>query len=186
MRRCEEGHFYDPAKHSACPWCAKPLDLVQAQRPVVAEGKTRPVRSLEGNLGQTPAPMANAAAIGVTRRLDSQPTGVSPVVGWLVCIDGPEKGRDYRLHSEKNFIGRSPAMDVCLGADDSVSREKHAAVVYEPKRRAFWIMPGDASGIVYLNQEMVHAPVVMKQDDVIELGKTKLVLASFTSEKAGW
>ena len=30
-----------------------------------------------------------------------------PVVEWLVCIDGPEKGRDYRIRSGNNYIGRS-------------------------------------------------------------------------------
>jgi DNA-binding helix-hairpin-helix protein with protein kinase domain len=26
MTRCPEGHFYDPARHTACPWCALPAD----------------------------------------------------------------------------------------------------------------------------------------------------------------
>ncbi len=32
MIRCPEGHFYDPAKHNACPWCALPA---------TAEGRNR-------------------------------------------------------------------------------------------------------------------------------------------------
>jgi len=121
-----------------------------------------------------------------TRRLDAQPTGIDPVVGWLVCIDGPEKGRDYRLRSERNFLGRSSSMDICISGDESVSREKHAVLTFEPKKRVFWLHPGDASGLVYLNEEMVHSPVELKADDVIEAGKTKLILVPLLSAKAQW
>lgn len=34
------------------------------------------------------------------------------VTGWLVCVKGPEKGRDYRLHHGFNRLGRSMDMDV--------------------------------------------------------------------------
>ena len=33
-------------------------------------------------------------------------TGSEPVVGWLVCIEGPMRGVDFRLHDGYNFIGR--------------------------------------------------------------------------------
>ena len=39
MTRCPEGHFYDPAKHPACPWCALPADTGGFEQ------KTRPVRA---------------------------------------------------------------------------------------------------------------------------------------------
>jgi len=190
MIRCEEGHFYDPAKHTACPWCVKPLDLAGANAASAAEGKTRPLHPVDNSpapvaAASMPARLANAER-GVTRRLDAQPTGIDPVVGWLVCIEGPEKGRDYRLHSERNFLGRSTAMDICIPGDESVSREKHAVITFEPKKRVFWLHPGDASGLVYRNEEMVHSPVELKADDVIEAGKTKLILVPFSSVKAAW
>lgn len=31
--------------------------------------------------------------------------------GWEICIDGPEKGRDHRIGSVKNYIGRDASMD---------------------------------------------------------------------------
>ena len=37
MIRCPEGHFYDPSKHNACPWCALPSDSGGSAQ------KTRPV-----------------------------------------------------------------------------------------------------------------------------------------------
>jgi hypothetical protein len=107
-------------------------------------------------------------------------------VGWLVCLEGPDRGRDFRLHSEKNFIGRSPLMDVCVPGDDTVSREKHGVVIFDPKKQVFWVLPGDSSGLVYLNGEIVHSPAPLKRDDLLEIGQTKLVLIPFCGDQYSW
>ena len=81
---------------------------------------------------------------------------------------GPDRGRDYRIHAEKNFIGRSPAMDIAIAGDESVSREKHAAVAFDPKKAQFWLLPGEASGLLYLNDQLVNTPSALKARDVLE------------------
>jgi hypothetical protein len=172
MKRCDSGHFYDPAKHSLCPWCGVKADT--------DTGKTRQVKLPQRAQGDA------SADEGVTRALHKEPSGISPVVGWLVCVEGPDKGRDYRLHGEKNFIGRSASMDVSIGGDDSISRDKHAAVSFEPKKKVFWLLPGESSGLVYLNDEVVNAPTQLKARDVIELGKTKLMFYPFCDEQFQW
>jgi hypothetical protein len=126
---------------------------------------------------------------GATRRLGQDTAGHSktdPVVGWLVCLEGPDRGRDFRLHSEKNFIGRSPLMDVCVPGDDTVSREKHGVVIFDPKKQVFWALPGDSSGLVYVNGDIVHAPTQIQRGDVLEIGQTKLVLIPFCGDQYSW
>ncbi len=170
MTRCPDGHFYDASKHAACPWCALPQDASGAE-------KTRP--AMPPPLPQSPSAQAPATIRYSFGRKD-------PVVGWLVCIEGPDKGKDFRLHGEKNFLGRAAHMDVVIESDPTVSRDKHGIVVFDPKKNTFWILPGEASGLVYLNGEIVNAPSPMKADDVIELGQTKLVLIPFCGEKYNW
>jgi len=184
MTRCPEGHFYDPAKHNACPWCALPQDAG------AGEQKTRPVAP-PPLPGASPVPPAGSAGPkpGATVRVGAGAAAGArnePVVGWLVCLGGPDRGKDYRLHAEKNFLGRAPHMDIVIESDATVSREKHGVVVFDPKKKSFWVLPGDASGLVYLNGEMVNSPAVMKADDVIELGQTKLVLVPFCGDKYNW
>ena len=203
MLRCAEGHFYDAGKHSACPWCAPPLDITPAEGQ-----KTRPMADVTPPMATPTAPMAPAAPAAApapakevippmagpilvkpdaeTQRFGTLSKGIDPVVGWLVCLDGPERGRDYRLKMERNFIGRSPFMDVSLGGDERVSRERHASLVFDPKNRSFWLVPGEATGLVYLNGTLVHTPIQLKGDDVIELGKSKLVLIPFCGDKYEW
>jgi len=180
MTRCPEGHFYDPTKHNSCPWCALPVDIEGGER-------TRPPQSSAGPppLPPPPPPLPKP---GVTRRAGDEGSGAKndPVVGWLVCLAGRDRGRDFRLHAEKNFIGRSPQMDVCVAGDESVSRDRHALVIFDPKKQVFWAVPGDASGLVYLNGDIVHSPAQMQRDDVLEVGQTKLVLIPFCGEKYSW
>ena len=186
MVRCPEGHFYDPSKHNACPWCALPADSAGGE-------KTRPVRP-GGEAGAAlplggPPPVPGGPKPGATRRVGMDSAGSDkpePVVGWLVCLEGPDRGRDFRLHSEKNFIGRASTMDVCIPNDDTISREKHGVVIFDPKKLIFWILPGDASGLVYLNGEIVHSPTQIKADDALEVGQSKLVLVPFCGEKYNW
>lgn len=123
-----------------------------------------------------------------TLRYDAgqEQTRVEPVVGWLVCISGPDRGKDYRLHTEKNFLGRSPRMDVVIENDPHVSREKHGVVVYDPKKKVFWVLPGEAAGLVYLNGEMVNAPAPLARGDTIELGYTKLMLVPLCGDQFDW
>ncbi len=187
MIRCADGHFYDPAKHHACPWCPKPSEAA----PLIPGGKTVPLRPaapdppLAGQaamaMPSTPTPVG-----GKTVPLMRGSGKVEPVVGWLVCIEGPDRGQDFRLHAAKNFVGRSPAMDVSIPGDESVSRDRHAVVTFEPKRGSFWLAPGEASGLVYCNGEVVHSPMEIRAGDVMEVGQSQLVLVAFVREGFRW
>ena len=118
--------------------------------------------------------------------MDMKKVGIDPVVGWLVCVKGPSRGRDYRIRSGRNGIGRSEAMDVQITGDDTVSRENHAFLVYEPRKRTFSIRPGDGRGLVYLNGDEVIQASDIKAYDIIELGETQLMFVSLCGEKFHW
>jgi hypothetical protein len=190
MTRCPEGHFYDPTKHAGCPWCALPVDVEGGERTRPAGPPPLPPAAVAGP-PPPPPPLPTPPSLpkpGATRRAGQEASGSNndPVVGWLVCLAGPDRGRDFRLHAEKNFIGRSPLMDVCVAGDESVSRDRHGLVIFDPKKQAFWAVPGDASGLVYLNGDIVHSPTRIERDDVLEVGQTKLVLIPFCGEKYSW
>ena len=116
----------------------------------------------------------------------AQVLGVEPVVGWLVCIRGAYRGESFRLKSGRNFIGRAANMDIVLGADQSVSRLRHAAVVYDPRSRAFIVAAGDARELCYLNGEVVITSNIMKAYDVLSLGNTDLMLMPLCGEHFTW
>ena len=73
-----------------------------------------------------------------------------------------------------------------LGADQSVSRLRHAAVVYDPRSRAFIVAAGDARELCYLNGEVVITSNIMKAYDVLSLGNTDLMLMPLCGEHFTW
>lgn len=110
----------------------------------------------------------------------------TPCVGWLIALGGEHIGTDFRLKVGKNFIGRSPQMDVALTDDKSVSRDKHAIVVYEPKMHLYLVQPGESSSLVYRNNEVVLSPVKLEAYDMITVGEINLLFIPLCGERFNW
>ena len=90
--RCENGHLFSEKRYGTiCPYCSTAVNIARKKGEDV-DGILKDTTYLE------------------------ELEVMHPVVGWLVCIEGPSKGKDYRMIAEKNFIGRSPEMDIriCL------------------------------------------------------------------------
>jgi len=157
LTRCVNGHMYNKEKYgNRCNFCGASA---------LGSG---------GMQGYT-APMNPDYDDDRTRTTDDYEDGIEPVVGWLVCIEGEQRGKDYKIRRGKNFIGRSEEMDIAILGDLLISRKNHAAITYDPKQRNFYLIPGDGAGLVYLNNEVVFVPAELSAYDVIEIGKTKLI-----------
>lgn len=136
----------------------------------------------------------NAAAAPVVQPDDDEKTvsfyqsktGIDPVAGWLVCIEGDDFGGSFTIKSGRNFIGRAANMDIVLHGDHSISREKHAIILYEPKRREFIAQAGESRELFYLNDEVVLNPVRLKAHDVLTIGNTSLMFFPCCGEDFSW
>ncbi|MBP3622256.1 MAG: FHA domain-containing protein [Lachnospiraceae bacterium] len=109
-----------------------------------------------------------------------------PVVGWLVCISGEDAGKHFALKSGRNFIGRGNNMDVVLANDKSVSRDKHAIILYEPRKREFLAQPGESRELFYVNDEVVLNTEKLKAYDKLLIGATELYFVPFCGEIFAW
>ena len=109
-----------------------------------------------------------------------------PVVGWLVCIGGCYFGECFNIYAGKNSIGRSEENRIIIADDNSISRVKHALLVYEPKKRNFYIQPGDSSGLTYLNDEYITESHKLQTRDIIELGESKFMFMPLCCEEFSW
>lgn len=193
LNRCESGHLFDRAKYSACPTCGV-RDELRPRRDVPSgpgaaaadADRTRRRDEPPAAAGAPGAATPAAADDAKTQRLIRRMTGVDPVVGWLVCVKGPERGHDYRLHSEKNFVGRGDGMDVRIAGDGAISRENHAVVSFDPKKETFRLLPGDGRGLVYLNGEEVITPTALAAGDRIELGESELMFVPLCDGRFSW
>ena len=111
---------------------------------------------------------------------------VMPVVGWLVCIKGPNVGKEYRIHSDYNYVG-SAAGDIVIPGDPKISRERHMLLTYDPENRSFYISPAAGANIVRLNDKsLIGGGEQLKNYDVIRTGDTSLVFIGFCGPEFGW
>ncbi len=178
LKRCENGHFYDAERFpQGCPHCNQPSVSTVDIGTSGEKQYTKPLSSITGGDTQD----GNTVTIGYFGEMVTD-----PVVGWLVAIAGNNLGADYRLKSGRNFIGRSPKMDVDLSGDISVSRDRHAVILYEPKSNVFLVQPGDAKELFYLNDDVVLTATEIHAYDVLTLGSTKLLFIPCCSDRFNW
>lgn len=204
LNTCPKGHFYDADKYASCPYCVPQDEAEAVTEAVKTEDFSQPAAVKAQEISPSPIPVSklnkpasfvNTAVNGWEEPEDdenctvgyyAQVIGVEPVVGWLVCIKGAYRGESFKLKSGRNFIGRAANMDIVLGADQSVSRLHHAAVVYDPKSRAFIVAAGDARELCYLNGDVVVTSQRLQAYDVLTLGNTELMLIPLCGEKFSW
>lgn len=109
-----------------------------------------------------------------------------PVVGWIVAVAGPHFGESFPIVSGQNSIGRSSANKIVISKDNSVSREKHAQLIYDPKGLNFFLRAGESSGLVYLNGECFFDVKKLSKKDVIMLGESEFVFIPLCDESFSW
>jgi hypothetical protein len=184
LERCKHGHYYDPAMHTTCPHCGVPdLDI----------GRTVPRRPASEYTGESEVrtqphdtPVSGRSEPGITVGVMRDKIGLDPVVGWLVCVEGPDKGMDYRVRAENNAIGRSERMRICIDGDETISRENHALISFDPRSNIFTLVPGQAKGLVYLNDQALFSPQSLHPFSKIQLGKTVLLFVPLCGELFQW
>ena len=132
-----------------------------------------------------PAPMPEAEDSVTVARL-ARDTGINPPVGWLVQITGANKGKAYEVHAERNTIGRSSSMDICLKGDLGVSRDTNGVLSYNPRNRSFHLIPGEGKAILYVNGQELLSPQELNAYDCIEISETALLFVPLCGERFAW
>ena len=192
MKQCDNGHFYDDKRFSACPYCQNgqggaktaPLGGSDFGKTQAAPSGVSPV-----DIGKTQAAPAfnmGSADAGKTVGIMQKKTGIDPVVGFVIITEGPQRGSFFKLSSGRNFIGRAATQDIVLADDDTISREGHAIITYDAKHNAFFVSAGQSRGITYLNDKLVDSAEPLKAYDVVEVGKTSLVFLPFCGASFQW
>ena len=191
LTECASGHLYDSAQYKTCPYCQGGVNRVEFG------GNSAIGKTVGGPGTVTPAPEVGSTVAPGSYRAKENETGktvavlqksmkVEPVCGWLVCIEGKEKGRDYRIEAKNNTIGRSEKMDICIKGDDTISRENHARLAYDVKHNAFHLIPAESTNSIYVNDEPVYVPTKLNAYDLIEFGESKFVFYPFCTDAFTW
>lgn len=175
IKVCENGHLYDDRHYSACPHCGSNGVGSQNSSAGGAQSVKKIVisrRSVESDGDKTVSYYSDF-------------TGNNYIAGWLVCAEGSEKGRDYRLYFGFNRIGSSAGSDICISGDSGVAPSHHCSVVYDDRSNKFYIVPGKNS-FTYLNDKLLEKASELKVNDRISISNTKLDFIPYCGGNIKW
>ncbi len=148
-----------------------------------AEGANKPLPSSEE---------AKTRLVGGRRREDKKSSEADrgmddPVVGWLVVVEGPGKGRSMQLGYGSNSLGRGATDRVKLDfGDDQISRNGHAVVTYDPRGRRFYVQHGGGTNLTYLGAQPVLTPTELPALSHIGIGNTVLRFVPLCGAEFDW
>ena len=182
MKQCSAGHFYDAERYSSCPYCNKDYSSMNSEPHIVDR-----MADEDGNIGVT-RPLGDFTflpeADGVTLPLtEPEPP---PAPGWLVCVDGPDKGCSFEIHNENNYLGRSPSMDINIPNDKSISRDKPLVITYDNRLCKFFCGFLNGKSLIRLNDMPLLNTVELNKGDILEIGQTKLMFVPFCGDGFAW
>lgn len=110
---------------------------------------------------------------------------MEPVVGWLVCVEGPMKGTDYRIHAGYNYIGREVG-DIHIHGDNQISRQNHAMIAYDSGDHTYYFGPSGGRNLIKVNGKTILNAVEVKNYDVFTIGTSKMMFVGLCGPHFDW
>ena len=199
---CPNGHLYDANKHVSCPFCqgaggfSRTVDVNAPAMggqfaPTVDPIAVAPaVNAAASNFSVTAPPQGQQAASGMKKTIfvdESTPSGSpSPVVGWLVAVDGPNRGADYRIHVGYNYIGRERG-DIRIEGDMSISAERDSNITFVSQTNRFYIAHEQGKNVLLVNDlPAIGNGIELHSYDRVTIGNTKLLFVGLCGETFSW
>ncbi|HSP34432.1 MAG TPA: FHA domain-containing protein [Thermoanaerobaculia bacterium] len=199
-KRCENGHFIDEA-WDICPYCPaesgeQEIPVVRPSRAAASAPAPEPVRPLTAvpqprreAVLPSPAPVPPAVtAAPIERTVAVMKPGAEPVrryvVGWLVGLNGPNRGESFPVRIGRNVLGRDRRSDIVLTDDQASSH--HADLVFRPEERRFILMDHNSTNGTYVNETEIEPRRDLAGNDVIRIGLQKFLFMPLIREGFYW
>lgn len=165
------------------PAAAAPIDV---PAPSMGRGASRAGRVKTRLLGFSPAQAPGSDPFSRSTE-EAAPGYTQFPVGWLAVVKGPGRGAAFTLFSGVTVIGRGEDQTVRLDfGDNSISRDNHAAIAYDPEQKAFYIGHGGKANLVRRNGRPVLSTEELAAGDEIRIGETTLRFVPLCGASFGW
>lgn len=106
--------------------------------------------------------------------------------GWLIRLDEPERGREYRILAGYNFLGSDAAADICISGDPGISPQRAAVLGYDAQMSLFSFGPCGGHLPVRVNGTMILDAVILNAYDVLTVGDTRLLFLPLCGKQFNW
>ena len=169
---------------------------------IASRAKQAPVHS-DGDktqiVGQASEPLQSAAEGDKTQiyrpagKTEPSPQEMSsnpmddPPTGWLVAINGPGRGSVLTVGIGNNGVGRGDEPRVPIPFNDNeISRGQSFSVVYDPKHRKYYLLPGSGKTLVYFEDQPVLERIDLKTGMSFQVGQTTFRFVALCDDNFDW
>lgn len=169
---------------------------------IASRAKQAPVHS-DGDktqiVGQASEPLQSAAEGDKTQiyrpagQTEPSPQEMSsnpmddPPTGWLVAINGPGRGSVLTVGIGNNGVGRGDEPRVPIPFNDNeISRGQSFSVVYDPKHRKYYLLPGSGKTLVYFEDQPVLERIDLKTGMSFQVGQTTFRFVALCDDNFDW
>lgn len=157
IETCPNGHRYNSREyHDTCPRCKQKIPI--PPEPLTPE---------------------QTAALQAKRLADR-------VCAFLVCVNGRNKGRSYRVRQGVNTIGGTPSHDICLAGEPHTPKTRFCSIVYDIHDHIAYVAPGNTNEIAYLNANAIIQKTPVEPYDIICFVEMELMYIPFCCEEFEW
>jgi hypothetical protein len=162
---------------------ALPSMAVSADRAeAVAAPRPRPVTSGGGTAAAVAVPPAERTV--AAQRLEVGQQQKRYVVGWLVGLNGPNRGEAFPVRMGRNVIGRDKRSDIVINDDQASSH--HADLVFRPEERRFILMDHNSTNGTYVNETEIEPRRDLIEKDVVRIGSHRFLFSPLCHDGFHW
>lgn len=157
-KMCPNGHVMQ-AGWASCPYCPK---AAGPRKPVP---KTRVAGAVDLSKIAKPKPKPHMPA--KTKLIEIEEA--APAVGWLVCLSGRYKGKDFRIKEGKNTIGNIKGCDIILEEEYISTRHANINHIRKDGENIFILVDLDSANGTFLNdnEEPISKEELVDGDKVV-------------------
>jgi len=159
---------------ASCPSCAKEVDASwelcaycghDLQSGAMHGNPPLPAHMLDEPVVQNPGAPNKTVAIN----LDELKSPEREIVGWLLVMEGAQKGTDFRVYSGVNSIGAGADNDIVV--TDEYLSSRHATIRYEDGH--YFMIDNNSTNGTYVGEKKITKYELI-DNDTIRLGRTHI------------
>jgi len=191
MKSCKNGHYYNEDKEKQCPYCSESnfiLDNIGENEEEMTEViNLIKKQKVEETTSDTEEITMMLKSNNSHLSKDFEALSVIELAGWIVIISDIGKGRIFNITYGMNSIGRAKSNQISIDTEDTtISRKKHASIIYDFENNLFFIQHHEGKYLTYLNQKMILDSTKIYAYDKIKIGKTEFIFVPLCGDKFNW
>ena len=179
-RRLDDAYFKDIAARAKAAPTGSDDDKTQIIGKGVDTSSIEPV----GDKTQIYRPNVSQNAASPSSEVDPM---IDPPAGWLVATEGPGKGHVLTVGIGNNGVGRGSEPRISIPFNDTeISRGQSFSVVYDPKNRRYYLLPGSGKTLVYYEDQPVLDRVDLETGMSFQVGQTTFRFVALCDKNFDW